>query len=205
MEKTIYSGLKPHFILASKSKARQAILRQAGLECEVEAANLDEAMIKKHHAHLPPDLLALKLAEEKAKKISLAHENAIIIGADQILQFENQLWSKPKDLKALRAQLWKFRGKTHRLVSAVACYKNGVLEGNFIASAHLTMREFSSDFLDDYVEKYGDEACQSVGGYQIEGAGIGLFSHIAGDNFTIMGLPIIKLLALMRHKNWIEG
>ena len=174
-------------ILASKSAARRAVLTGAGVPFEVAVAGVDEDAVKTAmlaQGATPRDV-ADALAEIKAVKIS-AGRPGFVIGSDQTLEFEGQLYDKAENLPAARARLTAMRGKPHRLHSAVVVAKDGTPIWREIVSATLTMRDFSDDFLD-------------VGCYRLEGPGAQLFSKIEGDYFAILGLPLMGLLDLFRR------
>lgn len=124
--------------------------------------------------------------------------SALVIGADQILECDNKIYSKPLDLMAAQQQLRMLRGKDHGLISSVVLFRNGQRVWHNTDSALLRMREFSDDFLDNYVTDLGDDLLQGPGCYKVEGRGIQLFSKITGDHFTILGLPLLALLDYLR-------
>ena len=187
-------------ILASKSAARRAVLTGAGVPFEVAVAGVDEDAVKTAmlaQGATPRDV-ADALAEIKAVKIS-AGRPGFVIGSDQTLEFEGQLYDKAENLPAARARLTAMRGKPHRLHSAVVVAKDGTPIWREIVSATLTMRDFSDDFLDVYLAMEGEEMLGSVGCYRLEGPGAQLFSKIEGDYFAILGLPLMGLLDLFRR------
>ena len=200
-----HNFLGKRIILASASAIRAQLLTNAGLSFDVDAANIDEAALKQSMAKASIEQIALALAEAKAKAISPRHQGAMIIGADQMLELDGKAFDKPPNLDALRHQLVLLRGRTHRLISAFALVQDGMIMGSGCSQARLTMRQFSETFLDNYIEQHGEIAMRSVGGYQLEGNGVQLFSHVEGDYFTILGLPLLKLLALLRHRQWLEN
>lgn len=187
-------------VLASGSATRQAMLRQAGLDFEVETAAVDESEIKnalradgaKVHD------VAEALAEVKAMRVSRLRTNAFVVGADQMLECGDAWVDKPTDRASARAQLLALRGKAHRLVSSVVVVQNGSRAWHHTEAVSLTVRPFSEAFLDDYLDRVGDRVLSSVGGYQLEGPGAQLFSRIQGDYFTVLGLPLLPLLGFLR-------
>ncbi len=187
-------------ILASASQVRAKLLTAAGVPHIVEPANVDEDEIKQalRLEGAPVDYVAETLAETKAQQISQRHSDALIIGADQTLALGDRLFDKPPDLAAARNQLVTLRGEQHTLHAAVCVVRAGQRIWHTNVPAHLTVREFSNEFLDAYLDAVGDAACRSVGAYQLEGWGAQLFARIDGDYFTILGLPLLPLLDFLR-------
>jgi septum formation protein len=187
-------------VLASKSAARRAVLEGAGVPFEVAVAGVDEDAVK---ASLTAEGatardIADALAELKAIRVS-AKRDGFVIGSDQTLEFEGQLYDKAETVEEARARLKLLRGKPHRLHSAVVVAKEGAPIWREVETATLTMRDFSDAFLEDYLEREGEAALGSVGCYRLEGPGAQLFSKIQGDYFAILGLPLMGLLDLLRR------
>lgn len=199
----------PPLILASGSPYRRKMLEAAGLSFRVIPADVDEAALKRDLAtgalQPAPAAIAGALARAKAEAVGIRHAEAMVIGADQILALGDELFDKPGDLAAARVQLERLRGKTHRLVSAVVLAQAGKVLWTHVDEAVLTMRSFSPAFLDDYLTKAGPGLCQIVGAYEIEGPGIQLFERVGGDHFTIIGLPLVPLLAELRSRGAIAA
>ncbi|MBN4046583.1 septum formation protein Maf [bacterium AH-315-P15] len=193
-------------ILASASPARRAMLEGAELSFEVVPANVDEAALRTHLSHDGAALseIAGLLAEYKAKSISRENPEALVIGADQLLVLGHEIFEKPKDMRAARETLQRLRGKTHELISAAALVRNGDCLWRTGDAARLTMRDFSADFLEDYLQDEGDAVLASVGAYRLEGRGSQLFRKIEGDYFTILGLPLLPLLGVLREAGVLE-
>jgi septum formation protein len=191
----------PPVVLASASPTRAALLRSAGIPIVIDAAAIDEAEVKAslRAARAEPAAIAETLAELKAQRVSRRHAGSLVIGADQILECDGMLFDKPADLAAARAQLLALRGRAHRLVSAVVLARDGQRIWQYVDGADLKMREFSASFLDRYLGSIGDAALSSVGAYQLEGLGAQLFASIDGDYFTILGLPLLPLLDILRE------
>lgn len=187
-------------ILASKSAARRAVLDGAGVPFQALVAGVDEDAVKVSllAEGCGPREVADALAELKAIRVSRGREG-FVIGADQTLDFEGRLYDKVGDVTAARERLIELRGKTHKLHSAVVVAKEGVPIWRELATSTLTMRDFSDDFLDDYLRIEGEAALGSVGCYRLEGQGAQLFSRIEGDYFGILGLPLLGLLDLLRR------
>ncbi|AVO46812.1 Maf family protein [Phreatobacter cathodiphilus] len=187
-------------VLASKSAARAAMLRQAGLAVDLTPADIDERALDEALARegRDPAAIARALGEAKALAVSRAHPEAVVIGADQTLALGPRRFSKPVDLQAARANLLALRGRTHHLHSGVALARGGTILFSAVASAAMTMRPFSDAFLDAYLAGAGERLLSSVGCYQLEAEGIQLFERIEGDYFTILGMPLLPLLAALR-------
>jgi len=194
-------------ILASASAARQEMLRNAGVSFLAVPARTDESAIKK--ALLSEGYqgreVADALAEAKARQVSASHPESVVIGSDQVLEFEGKLLSKPRDIPEARKQLLALRGKNHKLLSAAVLYQNNVPLWRYIATVTLTMREFSHSFLEGYLEREGQGVCDTVGSYKLEREGVRLFSRIDGDYFSVLGMPLLEILAYLEISGKIEG
>lgn len=186
-------------VLASASAARTRLLHDAGVAHICDPADIDEAALKQSWTDTPQNL-ALVLAAHKARAVSARHPDAFVIGADQILALDDQIFDKPGTISQAAAQLKQLRGKSHALISAVVLVQNETCIWNFADQAHLTMRAFSDDFLNEYLETVGTKVVSSVGAYHLEGLGAQLFERIEGDYFTVLGLPLIPLLGELRRR-----
>lgn len=187
-------------VLASASKIRSDILRRAGVRHTCEAAAIDEQAIKKRLRGDNADVetAAAALADAKAGDIAGRHPEALVIGADQILECEGRWFDKPPDLNAAAEILRALRGRRHRLISAVSVYRGTSNAWRHLETSSLIMRDFSDRFLSDYINESGPGILESVGAYRLEGTGAQLFTRIEGDYFTILGLPLLALLNFLR-------
>jgi septum formation protein len=185
-------------VLASRSESRRTVLAAAGIAVEVLAADVDERAIEAQAGAASPSEVALLLARYKALAVTAQRPGRLVLGADQTLALGQRLYAKPADLAAARDQLRGMRGRTHELHSAVVVARDRAVLFEHCEIARLTMREFSDDFLDRYLAAAGSVVTASVGGYQVESLGIQLFERIEGDHFTILGLPLLRLLQYLR-------
>lgn len=188
-------------ILASASKSRAQLLRAAGVPYEIVPADVDEDAVKAalRREGAPAQKCAETLAEFKAVKISQQKPGDLVIGADQMLDCDGVWFDKPRDMEGARSHLLRLRGKTHTLPTSVAVALNGAVIWHHNAAPRMTVREFSDAFLDAYLADVGDAVTSSVGAYQLEGRGAQLFTKIEGDFFTVLGLPLLELLAFLRE------
>lgn len=194
-------------ILASSSKARHTMLKNAGVECEAIASMIDEEGYKQAMKAEGANAAqaAETLAEMKALRMYRQRPDGIVIAADQMLECNGIWFDKPKDRDNTRAQLLALRGKTHQLVSAAVIYKEGSRIWGTIDTAHLTMRNFTEEWLDEYLDAAGEEIFQCVGGYQLEGIGAQLFTEVRGDYFTVLGLPLLPLIGFLRDHGVLKA
>jgi len=186
-------------ILASGSYIRRKLMEDAGLEFEVISKPVDEAAIKDSMLAECARLqdIADALAEAKSLRVSRI-ESGLVIGADQIMVMDGQLFDKPKDINEAQERLKLMRGKTHYLIGAVVISENGVPVWRHLSKTKLTMREFSDEFLEDYLKAEGDLVTKSVGAYRFEGLGAQLFSDVEGDFFSILGLSLLPVMDYLR-------
>ena len=193
-------------ILASKSKVRALLLKNAGLSFVSVDAAIDEEQVKLSYinAGYTPRDVADVLADMKAKKISNRFPNQLVIGCDQILSFREKIISKAKNISDLVHQLKVLEGNEHLVYSASVVYINNKPEWRFIGSANMTMRNLSDDFILKYVEDNWKKIKHSVGGYEIESSGASLFSKIDGDHFSVLGIPLLQLIDYLINRGVIK-
>ncbi|HZD88494.1 MAG TPA: Maf family protein [Pseudolabrys sp.] len=192
-------------VLASRSQARGKLLAAAGLWFETRPAEIDERAIEAEAGSPAPIAAAQLLARAKALIVSGSQPGQLVLGADQTLARGSERFSKPEDRAAAADQLRRLSGQTHELHSAIALVRDGAVVFEHADSARLTMRSFDDDFIATYLDAAGTAASASVGGYQLEGIGVHLFEHVEGDYFTILGLPLLPLLACLRQSGWLSG
>jgi septum formation protein len=183
-------------ILASKSKARIKMLKNAGICFETLPAEIDERKVYKETAE--PFQIAEKLAEKKAQAVSLLYPDALVIGADQVLEFEGEVFTKASGKNEAIERLLAMSGREHKLVSSVALCQFGKKKWIYTDTASMVMPELGRNFLRDYSNRAGSALVDTVGGYEIEGVGLQLFKDIRGDFFTVMGMPLLPLVNQLR-------
>ncbi|MEE9348238.1 MAG: Maf family protein [Robiginitomaculum sp.] len=193
-------------ILASKSAIRRQILDGAGLDYRVITRGVDERAIKDSmlEAGAKPHDIADALAQAKSVRVSRA-EDGLVIGADQIMVMDGTVFDKPDSMKQARERLVSMRGRSHQLIGAVVISEGGAPVWRHMAKTTLTMRDFSDDFLDAYLETEGEDILNCVGAYKFEGRGAQLFSHVDGDFFSILGLSLLPVLDYLRTRGAIAS
>ncbi len=201
---TLWLAPQP-LVLASRSDIRGKILAAAGLRFEIRPSQVDERVVEAKSGVSDAAAAARFLARAKADAVAASLPGRTVLGADQTLARGNKRFSKPADRAEAAEQLRALRGRTHELHSAVALVRDGTALFTCVDTARLKMRDFSDGFLNDYLEMAGDAAINSVGGYQLEGIGIHLFEAVEGDYFTILGLPLLPLLAFLRENKFVGG
>jgi len=186
-------------VLASRSTVRGALLAAAGVPIEVCPADIDERGLEAGAPRQAPVAIAALLAREKASAVERLNPGRLILGADQTLSLDGERFAKPADRTAARAQLRALSGRTHELYSAIAFVQDATVLFEHVGVARLTMRAFSDQFLESYLDAVGNAATASVGAYQLEGLGIQLFERVDGDYFTVLGLPLTTALDFLRR------
>ncbi len=197
---TIWRGKDP-LILASQSGARKMLLANAGIAFEALPADIDERAIQENSGFSAPADIASLLAREKALFVSLQRPGRFVVGADQTLALGDRLFSKPAGRDQAAEQLRALAGQVHELHSAVAVARDGKLLFADTSVARMSMRPLREDGINAYLDQAGEAVTTSVGAYQLEGLGVHLFERIDGDHFTILGLPLLSLLAFLRSEN----
>jgi septum formation protein len=196
---TIWRGNDP-VILASQSRARQMLLGNAGISFEAVPADIDERAVQKNSGLTSPGEIAGLLAREKALFVSSKNPGRYVIGADQTLALGERLFSKPSGRAQAAEQLRLLAGKSHTLHSAVAVISDSKIVFADVSIAKMSMRPLTDSEISAYLDAAGDAVTSSVGAYQLEGFGVHLFERIEGDHFTILGLPLLPLLAFLRSE-----
>ncbi|ACB26254.1 septum formation protein [Methylobacterium sp. PvP062] len=201
MPRSPWTGPQP-LLLASTSPTRRLLLESAALPVETASPDVDERALEAARPGLSPPDLALALARAKAEAVAARFPGRIVLGADQVLDCDGTVFHKPADAEAARAQLARLSGRTHALHSAVALA--GAVADAFVETARLTLRPLDERAIAAYVDCAGAERVRSsVGGYQLEGPGIHLFESVAGDHSTVLGLPLLPLLARLRAAGYL--
>jgi septum formation protein len=201
---TLWLASQP-LVLASRSDIRGKILAAAGLRFEIRPSTVDERAIEAEAGTNDAAGIARHLAHAKAAAVAAGLPGRMVLGADQTLARGAKRFTKPTNRDAASGQLRDLRGRTHELHSALAVVRDGSLLFSCVDTAKLTMRNFGDRYLDDYLDMAGDAALKSVGGYQLEGIGIHLFERVEGDYFTILGLPLMPLLAYLRQNKLVDS
>ena len=197
----------PQIILASQSEIRSQLLKNANVEFSTAKARVDEDTIKQSmiaQGFTPRDI-ADALAVIKAQKIGMKHLDAMVIGCDQILDFDGRILSKPETPEGAFNQLWAMRGKRHVLWSAVVIFHEGKPIWRHVGQVRVYMRAVTDGYLKSYVDRNWQDIQHCVGAYQIEKEGARLFSKVEGDYFNVMGLPLLEILNFLAIRGDIDG
>ena len=186
-------------VLASGSSIRAQLLRNANVDFDVVTARVDEDMIRRalEAEGAAPREIADALAESKARKVSGKRPGSLVLGCDQVLDFQGEVLSKPRDPEDARAQLQRLRGQRHMLLSAAVIYRDGEPLWRFVGVVRLFMRQFSDAYLDQYLDRNWHEIQHCVGGYMLEAEGVRLFEKVDGDYFTVLGMPLVEILSYL--------
>ncbi len=194
-------------ILASASPVRRELLERAGLVFDVEVSGVDEKVVREALADeasgVEPGDLAEVLARAKAEDVARMVDADIVIGADQVLSMDGVSYAKAESISEARRQLLAFKGRAHQLHTAVALVKNGTFAWAHVEVVTIRMRDYSSAFVGKYLAAAGDDVLQSVGCYQLESLGVQLIDAVEGDYFSVLGLPLLPLLAELRREGVI--
>jgi septum formation protein len=193
-----------HIVLASKSTARRNMLQAAGLSFDVEASTVDEDAVRAALEDVDPIDVAEVLARAKAEDVARRNNADLVIGADQVLALGDQIFTKPADMAEAREQLLALKGQRHQLHSAVVISFEDEIAWAHVDTVDVTMRDYSPEFVGRYLSNAGDQALGSVGCYQLEGLGVQLIENVAGSYFTVLGLPLLPLLAELRRLRVID-
>ena len=196
-----------NIILASKSKSRQALLAGAGIDCICYPANIDEDAVKRELQKTGASAmdLARRLSHDKALLVSTQFPNDYVIGGDQTLDCDGRWFDKPTSIEDARQHLQTFRNKTHTLQSGICVAKGGKVLWDTVEGVDMVARDYSDDFIDHYLKIMGDEVLETVGAYKLEGMGAQLFTHVKGDYFTVLGIPMLSLLHYLRSTDLIKA
>jgi septum formation protein len=201
---TMLAQGQPPLILASQSRARQAVLIGAGITFEARPAELDERAVELESGLTSPQEVADCLARAKASAVSAEYPGRYVIGADQTLALGTRRFSKPADRAAAAEQIAELAGNTHELHAAVAVVLDRQVLFSHVSTARMTMLPLSRNTIDAYLTEAGDTVLGSVGAYQLERLGVHLFERIEGDYFTILGMPLLPLLAFLRSRDCLR-
>ena len=198
--------MSEELVLASESRIRADLLTQAGVKLCIKVVRVDEAMVKDSlvYEKIDPRDIADALADLKAQRVSGKTPGAFVLGCDQVLEFAGLVLAKPTSPDELKTQLTVLRGQTHQLHSAAVIYKSGQPIWRFVGTAKLKMRFFSDAYLDKYINNNWSAVRHCVGGYALEAEGVRLFSKIDGDYFTVLGLPLLEVLAFLTERGVIQ-
>ena len=200
-------NIPDRLILASGSDIRKTLLRNAGIDFDVVPGRIDEEAVKDAllaEGATPRDI-ADALAEGKARKVSMRHPEAMVIGCDQTLSFKGRLISKAESQDEAFALLSEMRGGRHKLLSAAVIYENGEPKWRHVGEVRLEMHKLSDSYLDDYLARNWQSVQHAVGCYKLEEEGVRLFSRVDGDYFTVLGLPLLQVLSYLRERGMIAS
>jgi len=187
-------------VLASASASRAALLKAAGVTFITDPADLDEDALMAELRGADAQTVASTLAQQKALHVSARHPGAVVLGGDSVIGFGGDHLSKCATLAEAKALLRRLSGQAHLLVSAAALAKDGALLWTHASPCRMAVRDLSPQFLDDYIAAEGPAILSSVGCYHFEGRGAQLFDRVEGDYFSVLGLPLLPVLAALRKE-----
>jgi len=199
------SPISGELVLASGSMSRKALLAAAGVRFVADPADLDEDALMASLQQAGAEVMAQSLAEQKALTVSRRHQGRIVLGGDSVIAFGEDYLSKCANLEEARNLLQRLSGHTHLLVSAAALARDGALLWTHASPCRMTMRVLSPDFLEDYLAREGEAILSSVGCYHFEGRGAQLFDKVEGDYFSVLGLPLLAVLAQLRKEGLLSS
>lgn len=189
----------PRLILASKSASRRAMLDAAGVTYEAMPADIDERAVEAGLAGAAPGEVAEALSVTKAAAVAALHPQALVLGSDSLVVVETRRFDKPRSVEEAAEHLRFFSGKAMELHSAAALVRDGGCEWSHASVAQLHVRELSDDFITHYLAREWPAISYTVGAFRIEGPGVQLFESIEGDQFTVLGMPLLPLLGALRE------
>jgi septum formation protein len=192
-------------VLASGSMSRKALLTAAGVSFVADPADLDEDALMASLRQAGAEVMAQSLAEQKALTVSRRHPGRTVLGGDSVIAFGGDYLSKCASLEEARLLLQRLSGHTHLLVSAAALARDGALLWTHASPCRMTMRALSPQFLEDYLAQEGAGVLSSVGCYHFEGRGAQLFDKVEGDYFSVLGLPLLPVLAQLRKEGLLAS
>ena len=186
-------------ILASKSASRRAMLDAAGVAYESTPADIDERALEAGLAGAQPGEIAEALAVAKAAAVAALHPQAFVLGSDSLVVCDGRRFDKPRTKEEACEHLRFFSGKVMELHSAAALLHDGGCEWSHTSVARLHVRTLSEEFIDYYLRLEWPAIGHTVGAFRIEGPGVQLFERIEGDQFTVLGMPLLPLLGALRE------
>lgn len=189
----------PRLILASKSASRKAMLEAAGVAYACVPADIDERAVEAGLAGATPDELAAALAVAKAATVAGNHPGALVLGSDSLVVAGDRRFDKPRSREEAGEHLRFFSGKVMELHSAAALVRDGGCEWSHASVARLHVRDLSEHFIARYLAMEWPAISHTVGAFRIEGPGVQLFEAIEGDQFTVLGMPLLPLLGALRE------
>lgn len=192
-------------ILASKSASRRAMLEAAGVDFEIRAADVDERALEAAMEEADPEEIAQALAAAKAVAVSAGDPHRLVLGSDSLVEVDGHRFDKPASREQAAEHLRFFSGKVMRLHSAAALAVDGRITWIDHGLATLHVRDLSDSFIEHYLDAEWPEVSYCVGVFRIEGRGVQLFERIIGDQFTVLGMPLLAVLEALRERGVLEA